>query len=128
MVDPVRNQQERTLILRIAATCAIAMALIAVIPTFIGFTLYKNIVNDRINDNADVSQALARFAFQQCVEAELRDVVYADWGGALLTISRRLDQTDADVRRLVQVLEDGIITLEPPNESDCIPPLERGQP
>lgn len=123
----MRTPQERRLILRVAASCAIAMALIMVIPTFIGFSLYKNIVNDRIADSQQVSQALARFAFEQCVQAELRDVVYAEWGGALLAISRRLEQSDSDVRRLITVLEDGIDTLEPPDESDCIPPLERGQ-
>lgn len=122
------HRQNRVLILRVAASVAIACALIAIIPTYVGFTLYRNVTNDRLRDNQQVTQAIARFAFEQCVDAELRDVVYAQWGGALLTISRRLDQSNADIRRLVQVLEDGIATLEPPDERDCVPPLEEGKP
>ena len=117
------TQHERILVLRVAASCAIATALI----TFGPITwLYKS-NRDLIADNQEVRDRLARFAYEQCVEAEVRDVVYADWGGALLTISRRLDQTDRDVRRLITALEDGIAALEPRDEKDCVPPLERGQ-
>ena len=113
----------RRFVLRVIATCAIAMALVASLPAAY---LYK-VNHDRIADNQRIAEALAQFTYRQCVEAELRDVVYADWGGALLTISRRLDQTYADVQHLIMVLEDGIEVLEPANESDCVPPLDKGE-
>ena len=122
------RKQNRVLILRVAATVAITCVLVALIPTYVGFTLYRNVTNDRIEDQEKTDQAIARFAFRQCVEAELRDVVYAEWGGALLTLAREIEPSDSNVRRLISVLEDGIDTLEPPDESDCVPPFERGQP
>ena len=117
------TRHERILVLRVAATCAISTLLVAAVPT--GYLYMSN--HDRIAENQKISEELARFTYRQCVEAEVRDVVYADWGGALLTISRRLDPTDNDVQHLITVLEDGINALEPRNEQDCVPPLDGGQ-
>lgn len=111
----------------------ISMIVAAVIPTAAFFYLDSKSSDQRIRQNRNliervetdriaVQERINDFIFEQCVQAEARDVVYAQWGGALLRIARRLDQTDADIRLLIDTLEDGITVLEPEDEKDCTPP------
>jgi len=130
--------EERKLALRIAAVFAIPMALIMVIPLIAGSLFYQHEVKARFNEDKKLvavverervqrARALNKFVFDQCVEAEIRDVVIVQQLRAAISRARAsLPPGSVILRQQVQTLKDGIAVLEPPNEPDCTPPVVKG--
>ena len=127
------SPEDRKLALRIAAVFAIPMALIMVIPLIAGVIFYSHIANSRIEDNrkliaevererVDRTEAINEFVYGQCLQNEVRDVVIV----AQLKAAKQ--RTIASLppgplrRGQLEVLNDGIFALEPPDEPDCEPP------
>lgn len=114
----------------------LSMLVAAAIPTFAFLYLDNQSSDQRIRQNRNlieqveqdriaVQEDINDFIFQQCIQAETRDAVYAQWGADLLIILRSLPdggRSDAKVQKLIADLEDGIADLEPQDEADCVPP------
>ena len=125
--------EERKLALRIATVFAIPMALVMVIPLFVAGYLYNDITNDRISGNraliqevdrerVERTQAINDFVYSQCLEAEVRDAVAVTQFHSDIRIAKANFPPGSLLDEWIQVRRDGIVALEPPNESDCDPP------
>lgn len=126
--------EERRLALRIAAVFAIPMAFIMLIPLVVAAYVYRHETQARFNEDKalvakvnreriDRAKALSEFVYQQCLEAEIRDVVITQQLRAAIKRARAsLPADSAILRQQVQVLKDGINALEPAGEPDCKPP------
>lgn len=120
--------------LRIAAVFAIPMALVMLIPLVVAFTIYRHETQARLNDDRaliarvdreriDRSKAINAFVYEQCIQAEIRDVVIVQQLRAAIERARAsLPANSPLLARQVQTLKDGIAVLEPPGEPDCKPP------
>ena len=121
----------------------VTMALVIVIPLMVGFGAYRNIVNEQLNSNEALikkvnaeriarTQAINEFIYEQCLQAETRDVVIVEQIRADLERARVLLPANSPIlRRQEQELLDGINALEPENEQDCRPPpaiQQKGKP
>lgn len=106
---------------------AVTMALVVVIPLLIGFAGYRHVISDQINRNNNEriarTQAINEFIYQQCLQAEVRDVVIVQQLRAAMKRARSsLPKGSFILEQQLQTLRDGIEVLEPPNEPDCKPP------
>jgi hypothetical protein len=135
--------EERRLALRIAAVFAIPISLIMVIPLIAGMWVYRHETQARLKDDRiliarvdreriERSRAINRFVYEQCIQAEIRDVVIVQQLQAAIARARAsLPAGSAILQHQVQTLKDGILVLEPPDEPDCTPPpavKPKGQP
>lgn len=112
----------------------VSVALIIVIPLLIGFWAYRNVVDDQIDANEALIQrvnaeriartkAINEFIYEQCVQAEVRDVVIVSQLRAAMDRARAsLPAGSPVLEHQLQVLKDGIAVLEPADEPDCRPP------
>lgn len=112
----------------------VTFALVIVIPLLVGFAAYRNIVNDQIDQNEALIQrvngeriartrAINEFIYEQCVQAEIRDVVIVGHLRDHLAEARAtLPAGSPQLLKKEQDLLDGINALEPENEQDCRPP------
>lgn len=112
----------------------VTVALVVVIPLMIGFAAYRNIVNDQLDQNEALirqvnaeriarTRAINEFIYEQCVEAEIRDVVIVSQLKAALARARATLPADSPVlEQQKQTILDGIHALEPDDEPDCRPP------
>lgn len=112
----------------------VAIALVAVIPLLIGFAAYRNVVDDQLDANkaliksvdaerVERTKAINEFVYEQCVQAEIRDVVIVQQlSAALQRAKATLPAGSEQLAHQEQVLLDGIHALEPSNEKDCQPP------
>ena len=125
--------EERQLALRIAAVFAIPMALIMIIPLIGAGIIWRHEVQARLNDDLNLvrrldrerlerAEAINEFVFQQCIEAEVRDVVIVQQLKAAIIRARASLPPGPLLRQQVQALKDGINVLEPADEPDCNPP------
>jgi hypothetical protein len=106
---------------------AVTVALVVVIPLLIGFAAYRHVVSDQIdrvnNERIARTQAINEFIYDQCVQAEIRDVVIVQQLQAAIRRARAsLPPGSAILESQLQTLRDGIAVLEPANEPDCKPP------
>lgn len=113
---------------------AVTIALVVMIPLLIGFAAYRNVVDDQIDANETLikrvdaerierTKAINEFVYEQCVAAEIRDVVIVQQLRAAMARARSsLPAGSPVLRSQLQTLRDGIAVLEPPNERDCTPP------
>jgi hypothetical protein len=124
---------ERKLALRISAIYAIPVTLIMVIPLIIGAFLYRDFTNDRITDNTRLimrveqerierSRAINAFVYDQCIQSEVRDVIIVEQLRAARARARQSLPAGPLRTEQIEILTDGIVALEPPNEPDCEPP------
>jgi hypothetical protein len=114
----------------------ISMLVAAAIPTTVFVYLDSRSNDQRLRQNRNlieqvsaertaVQESVNDFIYNQCIQAELRDAVYAQWGTDLLILLRSMPEgaaSDARVQKLIADLEDGISDLEPVDEADCQPP------
>jgi hypothetical protein len=85
----------------------------------------RNLIEQVSAERTAVQESVNDFIYNQCIQAELRDAVYAQWGTDLLILLRSMPEgaaSDARVQKLIADLEDGISDLEPVDEADCQPP------
>lgn len=128
----LRNEPSIAWVLKVVV---ISMIVAAVIPTAAFLYLDGRASDQRIRQNRNlierveaerigVQERINDFIYAQCIQAEVRDAVYATWGSDLLTVLRSIPgaATDAKVQKLITDLEDGIAQLEPKDEQDCVPP------
>lgn len=106
---------------------AVTMALIVVIPLLIGFAGYRHVVSDQINrvnqERIARTQVINEFIYEQCLQAEVRDVVIVQQLRAAIKRARAsLPPNSSVLDQQIQTLKDGIAVLEPANEPDCKPP------
>ena len=127
------TREEQQLAMRIAAIFAIPMALIMVIPLIAGFLFYRHVTNDRLKDNKELiatvsrerierSRAINGFVFDQCVNAEVRDVVTVEQYRADIRLAKAYFPKGQILDNWIQTRLDGIAALEPVGEPDCQPP------
>lgn len=112
----------------------VTFALVIVIPLLIGFAAYRTVVNDQIDANEDLiervnleriarTRVINEFIYEQCVQAEIRDVVIVRHLRDDLREARATLPAGSPVlREKEQSVIDGINALEPENEQDCRPP------
>lgn len=89
------------------------------------FSQNRNLISKVEAERVGVQERVNDFIYQQCLQAEARDTIYAQWGSDLLLLLRALPpqgRTDRNVQKLISDLEDGIEILEPDDEADCVPP------
>ena len=112
----------------------VSVALVIAIPLVIGFGAYRDITNDQIRRNVELiktlnaeriarTQAINEFIYNQCVQAEVRDVIIVQQLEAAKRRARAtLPRGSAILEDQLGVLDDGINALEPDTEQDCVPP------
>ena len=129
----VRDEPSIAWVLKVVV---LSVLVAAVIPTAAFFYLDSRSSDQRIRQNRNlieqveadriaVQERINAFIYQQCIQAETRDTVYAQWGSDLLLLLRSLPDgagSDSRVVKLITDLEDGIAQLEPADEQDCVPP------
>lgn len=133
--------EERQLALRIAIIFAIPMAFIMLIPLVIGGAIYRHNTQawhredraliQRVNsERLERARAINEFVYEQCIQAEIRDVVLTQQLQAAIKRTRASLPDGALRRQQIQVLQDGINVLEPAGEPDCTPPpaVRKGPP
>lgn len=116
VLGPLRTH--RTFVAVIAACCVVAIAAFA-------------IASDRLQertvrvDDAFVDQAT--LIYQTCVANETQDaVIVAQLEAAKQRARLTLPPGSAELLYQLEVLNEGIDALEPPNEPDCVPPEGTG--
>lgn len=112
----------------------VTVVLIIAIPLVAGFGAYRSITNHAIQDNENLvrqlnseriarTKAINEFIYQQCVQAEVRDVVIVQQlRAALVRVRTTLPEGSPLRADQEQTLLDGINALEPEDEPDCRPP------
>ena len=69
------------------------------------------------------TRAIDQLLFDQCVSNEIQDaVIVAQLEAAKRRARASLPKGSAELRYQMQILEDGINALEPPDEPECKPP------
>jgi hypothetical protein len=133
--NPHLDRRDEPSIAWVLKVIVMAMLVAAAIPTSLFLYLDNKSSDQRIRQNRNLieqvaderiaaQEAINDFIFDQCIQAEVRDRVYAQWGGDLLLILNAIPESKSDsrVQKLIADLEDGIADLEPPGEKDCVPP------
>lgn len=84
--------------------------------------LTRKLNNERIQRQALIN----KFIYEQCVRAEIRDVVLVQHFQENLRVYRKLlPAKNPLLARLTQDVNDQIAVLEPEGEKDCVPPPAR---
>jgi len=123
------KEEARQLNVRFAVLWTTSVALVIVIPLIAVFLHARHVQNDRIADNAAAGRLNARtiarvddLRYELCLEGEERDaVIVQQLHTAITSVSTSLPP-GAIRSQQIQVLQDGINTLEPPDEQPCVPP------
>ena len=111
----------------------VTIALVIVIPLFVGFAAYRDVVADQIDKNEALikqvnaeriarTQAINEFIYSQCVLGEVRDVVMVDHLRDDKREARATMPPGPELDARLSKLDDGINALEPDFEQDCEPP------
>ncbi len=117
----------------LAKTLLLCITLSAILPVAVVLYINHDQTDERIKANTRLSrslneerikrqEAINKFIYRECVDAEIRDAVIVDQNLAILRILRQAPTQTPALSHLAQTLEDGILALEPPGEPDCTPP------
>ena len=90
---------------------------------FAAFAFSAWAVHVRSTDLDQILKEQQTLIFQNCVSNEIQDsVIVAQLRAALRRAKATLPAGSPILQEQTQAIEDGIAALEPPGESDCVPP------